>query len=300
MPGSLPPSPADSGVSDVDSSSSGHTSNDELKARLQPTPGESHGAILDCVVTTRTRVPITLEGTSTPTRSTGGSWRPTTSRTPEGPRNTTRAEHLVSKLATSWGGDGVASSLVSGGTVLPAEDRVTTQPGWNQSNHLLGLTDDGDRGIKFRLGVLKSLVMMCPPRDRQRQRLLTLCRAREKYPVRVASANRSSSDGIYVGYSLQGTLIRNSEVEGIRAAARYLEPPSPRPSDAQSSGDANDQEMFTLPADLQFFSHHVFPDGVMVVPSSGFSLCFLSLAYPWWGNNIEEEENECQVQTNRR
>ncbi|KAJ9591344.1 hypothetical protein L9F63_002102, partial [Diploptera punctata] len=36
--GSLPPSPADSGVSDVDSSSSGHTSNDELKARLQPTP----------------------------------------------------------------------------------------------------------------------------------------------------------------------------------------------------------------------------------------------------------------------
>ncbi|XP_068082850.1 ecdysone-induced protein 74EF isoform X2 [Anabrus simplex] len=34
--GSLPPSPADSGVSDVDSSSSGHTSNDELKARLQP------------------------------------------------------------------------------------------------------------------------------------------------------------------------------------------------------------------------------------------------------------------------
>jgi len=37
--GSLPPSPADSGVSDVDSSSSGHTSNDELKARLQPGPG---------------------------------------------------------------------------------------------------------------------------------------------------------------------------------------------------------------------------------------------------------------------
>ncbi|KAK6636946.1 hypothetical protein RUM43_010610 [Polyplax serrata] len=36
--GSLPPSPADSGVSDVDSSSSGHTSNDELKARLQPGP----------------------------------------------------------------------------------------------------------------------------------------------------------------------------------------------------------------------------------------------------------------------
>uniref|UniRef100_A0A1B6D0X6 Uncharacterized protein n=1 Tax=Clastoptera arizonana TaxID=38151 RepID=A0A1B6D0X6_9HEMI len=34
--GSLPPSPADSGVSDVDSSSSGHTSNDELRARLQP------------------------------------------------------------------------------------------------------------------------------------------------------------------------------------------------------------------------------------------------------------------------
>nr|ATI99806.1 ecdysone-induced protein 74EF isoform B [Leptinotarsa decemlineata] len=33
--GSLPPSPADSGVSDVDSSSSGHTS-DDLKARLQP------------------------------------------------------------------------------------------------------------------------------------------------------------------------------------------------------------------------------------------------------------------------
>jgi hypothetical protein len=38
--GSLPPSPADSGVSDVDSSSSGHTSNDELKARLQLTPGQ--------------------------------------------------------------------------------------------------------------------------------------------------------------------------------------------------------------------------------------------------------------------
>jgi len=38
--GSLPPSPADSGVSDVDSSSSGHTSNDELKARLQLTPGK--------------------------------------------------------------------------------------------------------------------------------------------------------------------------------------------------------------------------------------------------------------------
>lgn len=37
FPGSLPPSPADSGVSDVDSSSSGgHTSTDELKARLQP------------------------------------------------------------------------------------------------------------------------------------------------------------------------------------------------------------------------------------------------------------------------
>jgi E74-like factor 1/2/4 len=35
---SLPPSPADSGVSDVDSSSSGHTSNDETKGRLQPTP----------------------------------------------------------------------------------------------------------------------------------------------------------------------------------------------------------------------------------------------------------------------
>lgn len=34
--GSLPPSPADSGVSDVDSSSSGHASTDELKARLQP------------------------------------------------------------------------------------------------------------------------------------------------------------------------------------------------------------------------------------------------------------------------
>lgn len=35
--GSLPPSPADSGVSDVDSSS-GHMSNDESKSRLQPTP----------------------------------------------------------------------------------------------------------------------------------------------------------------------------------------------------------------------------------------------------------------------
>ncbi|XP_052121193.1 uncharacterized protein DDB_G0271670-like isoform X2 [Frankliniella occidentalis] len=38
--GSLPPSPADSGVSDVDSSSSGHTSNDELRARLHPTAGQ--------------------------------------------------------------------------------------------------------------------------------------------------------------------------------------------------------------------------------------------------------------------
>ncbi|CAN8032920.1 unnamed protein product, partial [Ixodes persulcatus] len=37
--GSLPPSPADSGVSDVDSSS-GTLSNDESKARLQSTPGE--------------------------------------------------------------------------------------------------------------------------------------------------------------------------------------------------------------------------------------------------------------------
>nr|AQA29189.1 E74A [Nilaparvata lugens] len=36
--GSLPPSPADSGVSDVDSSSSGHTSNDELRSRLNPQP----------------------------------------------------------------------------------------------------------------------------------------------------------------------------------------------------------------------------------------------------------------------
>lgn len=36
LSGSLPPSPADSGVSDVDSSSSGHASTDELKARLQP------------------------------------------------------------------------------------------------------------------------------------------------------------------------------------------------------------------------------------------------------------------------
>lgn len=39
--GSLPPSPADSGVSDVDSSSSGHTSNDELRARLQPNSGST-------------------------------------------------------------------------------------------------------------------------------------------------------------------------------------------------------------------------------------------------------------------
>lgn len=39
--GSLPPSPADSGVSDVDSSSSGHTSNDELRARLHPSAGQS-------------------------------------------------------------------------------------------------------------------------------------------------------------------------------------------------------------------------------------------------------------------
>jgi hypothetical protein len=44
--GSLPPSPADSGVSDVDSSSSGHASNDELKARLQLTPGK-HSASSD-------------------------------------------------------------------------------------------------------------------------------------------------------------------------------------------------------------------------------------------------------------
>lgn len=36
--GSLPPSPADSGVSDVDSTS-GHLSNDDTKSRLQPTPG---------------------------------------------------------------------------------------------------------------------------------------------------------------------------------------------------------------------------------------------------------------------
>ncbi|XP_023215433.1 ecdysone-induced protein 74EF-like isoform X2 [Centruroides sculpturatus] len=36
--GSLPPSPADSGVSDVDSSS-GHVSNDESRSRLQTTPG---------------------------------------------------------------------------------------------------------------------------------------------------------------------------------------------------------------------------------------------------------------------
>ena len=38
--GSLPPSPADSGVSDVDSSSSGHTSNDESKSRLHLASGE--------------------------------------------------------------------------------------------------------------------------------------------------------------------------------------------------------------------------------------------------------------------
>ncbi|CAH2267432.1 jg23811 [Pararge aegeria aegeria] len=36
--GSLPPSPADSGVSDVESSSSGAGSAEELKARLQPPP----------------------------------------------------------------------------------------------------------------------------------------------------------------------------------------------------------------------------------------------------------------------
>ncbi|KAI5699332.1 hypothetical protein M8J76_005119 [Diaphorina citri] len=40
--GSLPPSPADSGVSDVDSSSSGHTSTDELRLRLQPQPYVSY------------------------------------------------------------------------------------------------------------------------------------------------------------------------------------------------------------------------------------------------------------------
>lgn len=44
VPGSLPPSPADSGVSDVDSSSSGHASNDELKARLQLTPGKRYSS----------------------------------------------------------------------------------------------------------------------------------------------------------------------------------------------------------------------------------------------------------------
>lgn len=38
LAGSLPPSPADSGVSDVESSSSGAGSAEELKARLQPPP----------------------------------------------------------------------------------------------------------------------------------------------------------------------------------------------------------------------------------------------------------------------
>jgi len=45
--GSLPPSPADSGVSDVDSSSSGHTSTDtELRARLQPHQYHHQGQIM--------------------------------------------------------------------------------------------------------------------------------------------------------------------------------------------------------------------------------------------------------------
>nr|CAD7444924.1 unnamed protein product [Timema bartmani] len=116
--GSLPPSPADSGVSDVDSSSSGHTSNDELKARLQPTP---------------------------------------VTRTPESPHHPGGYQH---------------PHAVHGGFLAPyyqPHPRGTTQ-------HYTGRAP--------------------------------------QYPVRVGSANRSPSDGIYVGYSLQSTLIRNSEVEG--------------------------------------------------------------------------------------
>ncbi|CAG9783371.1 unnamed protein product [Diatraea saccharalis] len=44
--GSLPPSPADSGVSDVESSSSGAGSAEELKARLQPPPAPFHAPFL--------------------------------------------------------------------------------------------------------------------------------------------------------------------------------------------------------------------------------------------------------------
>ncbi|KAJ0180854.1 hypothetical protein K1T71_002939 [Dendrolimus kikuchii] len=44
--GSLPPSPADSGVSDVESSSSGAGSAEELKARLQPPPTPFHTPFL--------------------------------------------------------------------------------------------------------------------------------------------------------------------------------------------------------------------------------------------------------------
>ncbi|XP_053601981.1 ecdysone-induced protein 74EF isoform X1 [Plodia interpunctella] len=44
--GSLPPSPADSGVSDVESSSSGAGSAEELKARLQPPPAPFHTPFL--------------------------------------------------------------------------------------------------------------------------------------------------------------------------------------------------------------------------------------------------------------
>lgn len=48
--GSLPPSPADSGVSDVDSSSSGHTSTDELRARLQPSNhGQYHSSVVSYI-----------------------------------------------------------------------------------------------------------------------------------------------------------------------------------------------------------------------------------------------------------
>lgn len=50
--GSLPPSPADSGVSDVDSSSSGHTSTDtELRARLQPHQYHHQGQIMFMILT---------------------------------------------------------------------------------------------------------------------------------------------------------------------------------------------------------------------------------------------------------
>uniref|UniRef100_A0A0A9YTZ3 Ecdysone-induced protein 74EF isoform B n=1 Tax=Lygus hesperus TaxID=30085 RepID=A0A0A9YTZ3_LYGHE len=68
--GSLPPSPADSGVSDVDSSSSGHTSNDELRARLAPPhPYYPHTTVNSC-----RRSP---DAPSAPTTTSMGSLYPT-------------------------------------------------------------------------------------------------------------------------------------------------------------------------------------------------------------------------------